>query len=197
MASLSAWLKEFPMAASRHVGGIVIMVVLTVASAAMFLMPRLTRPDAATPSPSPTASASVEQVIEFYRQVVEANPQDMKAQLILGNACFDQKDYGGAIKAYQAVLAMDPTNVNARVDMATAYYYEKVYAVALVQLKKAQAQEPNNVHALYNLGVVHHSMGQFEEARTHWQRASQLATDPVVKAQIDERLQRASKNPFK
>ncbi len=186
------------MAASRHTGGIVIMVLLTLASAAMFLMPRLTQPaQAPSPSPSPTASASVEQVIEFYRQVVEANPQDMKAQLILGNACFDHKDYAGAIKAYQAVLTMDPTNVNARVDMATAYYYEKVYAVALVQLKKAQAQEPNNVHALYNLGVVHHSMGKFEEARSYWQRASELATDPAVKAQIDERLQRAGKNPFK
>lgn len=182
---------------SRHVGGIVTLVVLTLASAAMFLMPRLSDPKA-QPTPSPSASAaSVEQVIQFYEQVVEANPRDLKAQVILGNAYFDKKEYPGAIKAYQAVLAMDGTNVDARVDMATAYYYEGQYAVALKQLDKALAQDPNNVHALYNLGVVYHSMGRFEDARSYWQKASALASDPAIKAQIDERLQRATQNPFK
>jgi tetratricopeptide (TPR) repeat protein len=184
-------------ARSRHVGGIITMVVLTLASAAMFLMPRLNTPGA-NPSPSPSPSAaSPEQVISFYEKVVEANPRDLKAQLILGNAYFDKKEYAGAIKAYQAVLAVEPTNVDARVDMATAYYYEGVYSVALMQLGKALEQNPQSVHALYNLGVVHHSMGHFDDARGYWQKARALATDPAIRARIDERLQRAAKNPFK
>jgi cytochrome c-type biogenesis protein CcmH/NrfG len=182
-------------AKSRHVGGIVILVVLTLASAAMFLLPRLSNPGA-NPAPSPSPSASIEQVLQFYEKAVEANPQDLKAQLMLGNAYFDKKEYPGAIKAYQAVLTMDPTNVDARVDMATAYYYEGSYAVAIKQLKKALEQDPNHVSALYNLGVVYHSMGQFQDARSMWQKASRLATDPKVKAQIDERLQRTTAQPF-
>jgi Tfp pilus assembly protein PilF len=80
--------------------------------------------------------------------------------------------------------------------MATAYYYENQHATAVTQLKKALETDPNSIQALYNLGVVYHSLGQFEDARSSWRKASSLATDPKVKAQIDERLEKASQNPF-
>lgn len=171
----------------RYIGPIITLVVMTVASAALFLAPRLSQPQ-----PVPTATPTMEQMIALLEETVDKNPRDVQAQLTLGNIYFDKKEYPGAIKAYQAVLAEEPKHVNARVDMATAYYYQGNYLVAETELKMALAQEPNNVNALYNLGVVYHSMGQFPNAKALWQKASRLATDPKVKANIDERLRQVS-----
>lgn len=173
---------------SRRIGGIVTLIMITLASAAMFIMPRVTEP----PQPSATPTPTPEQTITYYEAIVEKNPGDRQAQLALGNAYFDKKEFAGAIKAYQAILAIDPKDINVRVDMATAYYYEGVYPVALTQFKKALEQDPNNVNALFNLGVVYHSLARFKDAKEMWQKASGLATDPKVKATIDARLKTVS-----
>ncbi|MBC7543261.1 MAG: tetratricopeptide repeat protein [Candidatus Sericytochromatia bacterium] len=173
---------------SRRISAVIILIGVTLASAAMFVMPRMTQP----PEPSATPSPTAEQVLAYYQALVDKDPQDLQAQLALGNANFDKKAYAGAIKAYQAVLLLDPKQVNARVDMATAYYYDSVPSVAIVQFKKALEQDPDNVNALFNLGVVYHSQAQFKDAKTVWLKASGLATDPKVKTTIDERLKTVS-----
>lgn len=141
--------------------------------------------------PAPGASGAID-TIDKLQAFVDRQPENLEAQLALGNAYFGQKDYPRAIKAYQVVLAGRPDHLSARVDMATAYFYSGDKTTAIDEYHKALAQDPNHLQANFNLGIVYHSQGKLGDAKMAWTRAKELTTDANVLRQIDDKLKQVA-----
>lgn len=126
--------------------------------------------------------------IEKLQAFVDRHPENLDAQLALGNAYFGQKDYPRAIQAYQVVVAGRPDHLSARVDMGTAIFYSGDKERAIREYHQALALDPNHLQANFNLGIVYHSQGKLGDAKMAWTKAREVTTDPAALTQIDEKL---------
>jgi tetratricopeptide (TPR) repeat protein len=77
--------------------------------------------------------------------VLQANPQDISAQVARADILARSGDYPASIPAYQTVLQNDPQNRRARLGLAEAYSYSRQYNNAIDVYNELILAEPNNV----------------------------------------------------
>jgi Tfp pilus assembly protein PilF len=65
-------------------------------------------------------------------------------------------------------------NVSATIRAAVTDIDNGNYELAKQKLQNALIKDPNNIHSLYNLGVIYHSLGQFEQADFYYSRARKV-----------------------
>ena len=118
-----------------------------------------------------------EQELQGYRNILAADPNNVRANMELANRLYDAGHYAEAIPYYQHALGGDPRNVGVSTDLATALYYAGRADDALAQFQRSLAIDPGHGQTLFNLGIVkrdakHDAQGAIEA----WERL--LATVP-------------------
>jgi len=63
-----------------------------------------------------------------------------------------------------------------RLEMGKFYFLNQKYDEALRELNQAIEEDPDNAEVCYNLGLVYEAKGEFNQAKTFFQRA--LEVDP-------------------
>jgi tetratricopeptide (TPR) repeat protein len=113
-------------------------------------------PVAAAAAASPAAPASVanEQELQAYRNILQTDPKNLRANMELANRLYDAGRYADAIPYYQQAFNGDPKNVNVSTDLATALYYAGRPDEALAQFDKSLAIDPKHGQTLFNVGIV-------------------------------------------
>jgi tetratricopeptide (TPR) repeat protein len=74
----------------------------------------------------------------LYRQVLEAEPNNVTAQLNLGAYAFLKGDFSSAIQSFQKVAATDPQNAAAQYNLSQAYSQSYMFDEQRAALTKAQ-----------------------------------------------------------
>jgi len=92
--------------------------------------------------------------IESYKEILRRDPNNLQAQIGIGNLYYDTNQDLLAIQHYQKALAIDPMNVNVRTDMAVCYRRTGNPDRAIEELKKAISTNPRHPQSRYNLGVI-------------------------------------------
>lgn len=132
----------------------------------------------------------VQKEIDALKETLKQNPNHRGALLRLANLYQDAGMYPQAIDYYTKFLVVDSTNVDARVDLGTCYFNVGQHREAIMQGEIALKQNPTHRNALYNLGVIHASAGNIEEARRYWNRVIELHPDSETAAHAKENLKR-------
>jgi tetratricopeptide (TPR) repeat protein len=92
--------------------------------------------------------------IEMLKERVSEAPKDQDLWTELGNAYFDNDQYGDAIAAYQRSLELDSGNANVWTDMGIMYRRIGEYSEALSAFERAIAEDPAHQMSRFNRGVV-------------------------------------------
>lgn len=92
--------------------------------------------------------------IENYKEILRKDPNNLQANIKIGNLYFDTRQDLQAIEHYRKALDLDPRNANVRTDMAVAYRRSGKPDQAVEELRKAISMDPKHAQARYNLGVI-------------------------------------------
>lgn len=113
------------------------------------------QPIAAPGSVNPPATAVVnDQELQAYRDILKADPKNVRAATELGNKLYDAGRYLEAIIYYELAFKLDPKNVNLSTDLGTALWYSGKPDEALAQFEKSLAINPKHPPTLFNRGIV-------------------------------------------
>jgi Flp pilus assembly protein TadD len=128
-----------------------------------------------TGSPPGSMPTQVMQMIQSYKAVLAKNPDDLEANIGLGNLEFDSGQWSKAIESYTRALKIDPKNADVLVDRAIAYHSTGANDVAKTELLRVTKEFPQHKNAWLNLGVVASQLGERPVALQAWQRYLELA----------------------
>ncbi len=107
-----------------------------------------------TAAASSNAPAINEQELQAYRDILKADPKNVRAATELGNRLYDAGRYSEAIVYYRQAFALEPKNINVSTDLATAIWYTGDADGALAQFEKSLAIDPTHGQTLFNIGIV-------------------------------------------
>jgi cytochrome c-type biogenesis protein CcmH/NrfG len=136
--------------------------------------PQVHTNEAAPPQQSPVFDQNM------YNQLksqVEANPNDIQANINLGNFLFDSKRFDEAIGYYKKALEKSPDNPDVLVDAGVCDFNMQRYSEAKSYFKKALDIDPKHANALYNLGVVSAQEGDMNGMLAAWEKLIEVAPE--------------------
>lgn len=108
--------------------------------------------------------------IENYKEILKKDPDNLQANINIGNLYFDTRQDLQAIVHYRKALEMDPRNVDVRTDMAICYRRKGDPDRAIEELKKAISIDPRHAQSRYNLGVILiHDKNDIEGGTRAWE----------------------------
>jgi len=142
------------------------------------------------PPPGAQMPPEVMAMVQQYRAALAKDPDDVQANIGLGNLLFDSAQWDKAVDHYGRALAKEPGNPDVRVDMAVAYHNLGQDQRAREEIERVTRDHPDHKQAWLNLGVVSATMGDRAGAIRAWERY--LALDPngphatEIRAQIEE-----------
>jgi cytochrome c-type biogenesis protein CcmH/NrfG len=139
--------------------------------------------------------AEVAKMVSEYRQKLATNPDDVEANIGLGNLEFDSNQWPKAIEHYQKALEKAPGNADVRVDMAVAYHNLGQNDKAKGEMERVTRENPTHRNAWLNLGVVSAEMGDRATAIRSFEAYLKLQPNgphaASIRAQIED-LKRGS-----
>jgi tetratricopeptide (TPR) repeat protein len=118
--------------------------------------------------------SQVLQMVKDYKERLARNPNDLGANIGLGNLEFDSSQWLKAIEYYSRALTIDPKNADVRVDRAIAYHSSGQNDEAKKELLRVTREQPNHKNAWLNLGVVMRETGDRAGALRAWEKYLEL-----------------------
>lgn len=171
------------------------ILVVPVVVAAIFLLSR-NKTEAphqqSTEAQQQAGMASMENVfaqLDSLKSVVQENPRDTTALLVLAEMYEIAKMSEQARDYYEKFLEVSPGNVDVQLRIANTYFNEKNFASARELLESVLNKQPENPYALYNYGLTLHMSGEIEEAESTWQKVARLDPSGEVGNQARQALQ--------
>ena len=166
-----------------------------------------------SPSQDPSPEAQTQETLEreyLARQekvqqlieAIEANPNNIEAQIVLADAYFDksrvtgqlkydgeyEEDLQQAIELYQDVLSKQDDN-EVMLKLATAAFLLGDTELAESTYTGLLKEEPQNIDALYGYGLLlFYNKQEYRQAEEKWQEALRITTDEQMQARLEEMI---------
>ena len=118
--------------------------------------------------------AEVREMIAGYKATLAKDPDNVEANIGLGNLLFDSSQWERAIEHYQRALAKSPRNADVRVDMAICYHNLGQDDLAKKELERVTREQATHMNAWLNLGVVSANSGDRATAIRAWEQYLKL-----------------------
>lgn len=136
-------------------------------------------------------------VIADQRKVVEENPEDVDAVLLLANILGNSGHLDEAIGYYEQAVQLAPDDASVRLDFARALADGDLQQDAELQFKKVLEMEPDNQAALFYLAELYMEWDpkRQEEAEQLYQQAIDADPDTFLASQATDRLTTIAPSP--
>ena len=115
------------------------------------------------------------QAIYHFERALALNPSYVRAYHNLGVIYHLEGDLKRAIKNYQVALSLDQGNLSSLNNLGLIYREEQRLYDAREVLEKALKLKPAFPQTQYNLALVLEGLGEYEQARVHYQQFVTLA----------------------
>lgn len=138
-----------------------------------------------------------EDVIAEQRKIVEENPDDVEAVLLLANILGNSGHLNEAIEYYEKAVELAPDDASARLDFARALADGDLRQDAELQFQKALDLEPDNQAALYYLAELYMEWEppRQDDAEALYQQAIEADPDTFLASQAKDRLASIAPTP--
>jgi cytochrome c-type biogenesis protein CcmH/NrfG len=118
----------------------------------------------------------MEQRIAATRQLIEQDPQNVKAWIALGNDYFDSQQREKAVEAYGKALQLQPDNPDVLTDQGIMYRELGASEKAIANFEKASTIDPKHLQSILNLGILYgQDLKDENKAIKTWNRVLQIA----------------------
>lgn len=117
--------------------------------------------------------------IHMLEGVIEKNPDDTEANLLLAEIFGLHDSYEEALTQYQEVVRKDPRSVEAYLGMAWIYGLMGNQGKSIEAIQKAANIEPSNIQVLYSLGEAYEAQEDVSKAIRTIERALVLKHDEM------------------
>lgn len=102
--------------------------------------------------------------LEFYKQKVQAQPNDTQARVDLGYTYFLKGNNADAIQEFNQALVIDPKDFDAYYNLSVVFIKEQRYNEALEKLSKAGELSPKDYKVPYQKGIAYRNLKMYKEA---------------------------------
>jgi Tfp pilus assembly protein PilF len=119
-------------------------------------------------------SGNPKQAETIYRQILRAEPANVRALYLLGAACQLLGKTSEALARYQEVLRLEPRHPQVHYNLGLILLQQGKFAEAAEHARQALAHQPNYADAYNILGQVAHEQANRTEARAAFEKAVQL-----------------------
>ncbi|HXJ36452.1 MAG TPA: tetratricopeptide repeat protein [Candidatus Eisenbacteria bacterium] len=132
---------------------------------------------------------------ETYEHILEIDPKNADALRGLASVHFEQDEPDEAIALYERYLAIKPDDQPTRTALGASYLSAGNVEKATAILRDVIAKKPDTWPAQYYLGIALDQQGDKAAGLAAVKKARELATEPSVRAQIDQTIARMSGQP--
>ena len=135
------------------------------------------------------------QMVQSYKEKLAKNPNDLQANIGLGNLQYDSGQWAKAIESYTRALKVDPKNSDIRVDRAVAYLNVGQIDLSRSEIVRVTKENPKHKNAWLNLGVVALQTGDRATAISAWKQFLTLDPNGQHTASIRQQIEEMEKGP--
>ena len=114
---------------------------------------------------------------EEFLKVLEVEPNNFEAHLLLGNTYREIGKYQLAFNHLKKAVELQPNNFDANWDVGHAYLNMNDFENSLTHFKKAAELEPNHFGASSMIGHVYLDTGKFKEAIEQFEKSLTIPSD--------------------
>ncbi len=115
-------------------------------------------------------------LVEEYQSVLAGDPDNIAANIGMGNALYEAGQWREAITYYDRALRLDPHNADVITDKGTCYRNLGMYDAAVREYQTALRIDPAHQNALYSLGILYsHDKKNLAKAIEYWNRLLDIA----------------------
>ena len=141
---------------------------------------------------------NTKEALKHYDKILNLDPNDVKAQLKIGNILGKHGKYAEAIKYYDSALETNCNDMLALINKGLALHYLEKYDDAINCYKIILEKKPNSATTLYNLASSLIKQNKIDEGLENLRRAVEIDFSYKVKASRDIDFQEIkTKNEFK
>lgn len=109
-----------------------------------------------------------------FRRVISLDPKNLQAQLWLGDAYAEQRDYQNALQAYRQAAGSQSLEPAARSRIGNVYLKQNDLQQAEKEFNKAVKSAPHDPAANAGLGDVYQRQQRLDESARQYKKASEL-----------------------
>jgi cytochrome c-type biogenesis protein CcmH/NrfG len=135
----------------------------------------------ANPSAPP---ALVFEEIDVLGKILQAEPNDPTALVMMADVSFDQRAFTKALDFYERYLKLDPNDLGARSRYASTLTFLGRYNDSIAELTKVLAQDPKNFPAMAYLAITYAQSGDVSKAKELGNTALQIAPSEDARARF-------------
>jgi tetratricopeptide (TPR) repeat protein len=95
-----------------------------------------------------------EQELQSFRNILAADPKNVRAAVELGNRLYDAGRFAEAIPYYQQAMALNPKGINVSTDLGTSLWNMGRADDALAQFERSLQIDAKHPQTLFNIGIV-------------------------------------------
>jgi tetratricopeptide (TPR) repeat protein len=134
---------------------------------------------------NPGASSDlVFEAIDVYGKILQREPNDPTALVMMADVSFDQKAFTKALDFYERYLAIDPKDLGARARYASTLTFLGRYDDSISELGKVLESDPNNFPAMAYLAITYAQKGETSKAKAVGADALNLAPSDDARARF-------------
>ncbi len=124
--------------------------------------------------------------LEFYRQAVEAQPDNADYATGYASALIRARHFSQAAAILRRVIAVFPDHYVAHANLATALYELKRYPEAIPEYQWLLKAKPDLAVAHYFIGTAHDYLGEYNEALAAYEAFLRMADAKTNQLEIDK-----------
>ncbi len=134
---------------------------------------------------NPGASSDlVFEAIDVYGKILQREPNDPAALVMMADVSFDQKAFTKALDFYERYLAIDSKDLGARARYASTLTFLGRYDDSISELGKVLESDPNNFPAMAYLAITYAQKGETSKAKAVGADALNLAPSDDARARF-------------
>jgi len=118
-----------------------------------------------------------QQAEKIYCQILELDPENVKAYLNLGTACVQQNKLEQGLSCYYQALALDPSDAEVCRALGVAFEKQNKLEEAVNCYQRSLALNPSDAEVYNNLGLIFEAQNKMNEAVICHYKAIQVDSD--------------------
>jgi len=124
------------------------------------------------------------EAIDIFGRILQREPNDSGAFVMMADVSFDQKAFSKALDFYERYLSLEPDDLGARSRYASTLTFLGRYDDSVVELGKVLAREPENFPAMAYLAITYAQKGEILKAKAIGNDALRVAPSDDARARF-------------